>query len=546
MLARSHRILLAAWVTRGAAITAAFPVLFYGLLAGMSPATQRAVIMVLVFLVGLLFEREQDHMNTLAIAALIILIISPASLFEVSFQLSFVAVFAIMYMLKYLPLAQTLRHGPHKRLKRLGLFLLVSAAAIMGTLPITLYYFNQTSLIGLFANCLMVPLVGLLVVPLGLLSVLLSAVTSVGGLYTMKGAIHVMGWGLDVTRFLSTCPFAAVKTVTPTLLEIGLYYCLAWALLNTSKSRLAKVGLVACVMIAFADMAYWVNQRCGRNEVRITYIDVGQGNAALLELPRGLCILVDGGGFYDNSFDVGAKIVAPFLWQKKIATVETLVLSHPHPDHLNGFLFVAQNFNVREVWMNQDEASGNTYREFLKIASEKGITVLGPRELETPRTMSGVRFQVLYPPTDFLDRKRNDRWRTTNNNSLVLKATFKEISFLFPGDIGDQAERELTALSGNALKSDVLLVPHHGSKTSSTHSFLACVDPAIAVVSAGQKNIFHLPHDTVVQKYQALGCRVFCISSQGAITVTTDGIRLRAKPLSSASMPLGFSLPHAA
>jgi competence protein ComEC len=534
LLARSQRILLAAWVPRGAALMSALPVVCYGLLAGMSPPTQRAVIMVMAFLVAVLLEREHDTINTLAVAALVILIINPTALFEISFQLSFVAVFAILYMLRKLPFVLKLRSGPLTVLKRLALFLLVSAAAILGTLPITLYYFNQTSLIGLFTNCLLVPLVGFLVVPLGLLAVFLLPFAPTGSLWIMKMAVAVMQGGLSLAALFSKCPFAAVKTVTPSFLEIGLYYVLAWTLFSLRQSRLAKAALLGIAIVALADGAYWAaKQRFGNHDLKTTFIDVAQGNAALLELPGGPCMLVDGGGFYDNRFDVGARIVAPLLWHKKIATVESLVLSHPNSDHLNGLLFIARHFNVETVWMNREDVPNEQYQDFLDIISEKDIRIMGLEELSRPQTINGVRFQVLYPPRDFLERKTQDRWRTPNNNSLVLKVTFDKVSFLLPGDIEAEAEKELTALAGRTLKSDVLLAPHHGSKSSNTPGFLNFVDPDIAVISSGWKNLFGFPHRTIQKRYESMGYQIFRTDHGGAITITTDGTHLRVKPFLS-------------
>jgi len=533
LLARSQRILLAAWVTRGAALMSALPVVAYGLLAGMSPPTQRAVIMVMAFLIALLLEREHDTINTLAVAALVILIINPTALFEISFQLSFVAVFAILYMLRKLPFVLKLRSGPLTMWKRLALFLLVSAAAILGTLPLTLYYFNQTSLIGLFTNCLLVPLVGFLVVPLGLLAVFFLPVAPTGSLWIMEAAVALMQGALSLAALFSKCPFAAVKTVTPSLLEIGLYYALAWALFNFRQTRLAKAMLLGITVVALADGAYWAERRFGNDELRVTFIDVAQGSAALLELPGGACMLVDGGGFYDNRFDVGARIVAPFLWHKKIATVETLVLSHPNSDHLNGLLFVAKHFNVERVWMNQEEVPSQPYQDFLKIISEKNTRIVGLDRLSIPQTINGIRFQVLYPPKDFLERKTQDLWRTPNNNSLVLQVAFDKVSFLLPGDIEAEGEKELSHLAASALKSTVLLVPHHGSKTSSTPAFLKYVDPTIAVISAGYKNMFGFPHEKILKRYKFQGCQIFRTDQGGAITVTTDGAHLSVKPFLS-------------
>lgn len=530
ILARSRRVLLAAWPTKGAALLSIVPVLFYGFLAGMSPSTQRAVIMIMIFLMALLLEQERDAINTLALAALVILIINPTALFEISFQLSFTAVFAILYTFGHISFVIQLRSSPSTLCKRLVLFLLVSAAAILGTLPITLYYFNQGSFIGVLTNCFMVPVIGFVVVPLGLLAVLFLPVVPDIALLIMKGATVILEGGLGLAIFFSKWPFASFSTVTPTLIEVGLYYALAWALLSWRRLRRVRPLLIGLCLVVLADVSYWVSERYGRGELRMTVIDVGQGGSTLMELPGGPCILIDGGGFYGNRFDVGARVVGPFLWKRKIATVEILVLSHPHPDHLNGLLFIAQHFNVREVWMNQEHVETGPYREFLEIVSEKDIRVVGPKDLVIPRMINGVRFQVLYPPLDFLERKAVDGWRTRNNNSLVLKVSFQNVSFLLPGDIQAEAEKELTAQACKTLKSNVLLVPHHGSQSSSTPGFLKCVEPDIGVMSSGWKNIFGFPHKKTIERYRTRGCEIFRTDRQGAITITTDGTDIHVKP----------------
>jgi len=530
ILSRSQKVLLSAWPAKGAALLSIFPVLFYGFLAGMSPSTQRAVIMVMVFLIALLFEKERDAINTLTLAALVILIISPAALFEISFQLSFAAVFAILYILGHLPFVIKLRGGPPTVYKRPVLFLFVSAAAILGTLPITMYYFNQISLIGILTNCFMVPVIGFVVVPAGLLAVLFLPVSATIALLIMKVAATILEGGLGLAIFFSRLPFAAVKTVTPTLIEIGLYYVLAWTLFNCRQSRCARAILIGLVLVVLADAGYWINERYNSDGLRMTVIDVGQGSSTLMELPGGPCMLVDGGGFYDNRFDVGDRVVGPFLWKRKIATVEILVLSHPDPDHLNGLLSIARHFNIREVWMNQEHVDTWPYRDFLEIVSEKDIRVVGLKDLVRPRIINGVRFQVLYPPVDFLERKAEDGWRTRNNNSLVLKVSFRNVSFLLPGDIGAEAEQELTSLACNSLNSDVLLAPHHGSKNSSTTRFLKCVNPDMAVISSGWKNIFGFPHKKTIKRYQDRGCEIFRTDRHGAVTITTDGTHVNVKP----------------
>jgi len=341
-----------AWTKKGAVILSVIPVFIYGLLSGMSPSTQRAVIMVTVFLMAFLFEREHDPMNTLAVAALLILVVHPPSLFSISFQLSFTAVLAIIYGLSRVPFPRISESGGIKKPKsfkvatKLFYFFMASFFAILGTMPLAMFYFNQISLVGLLANFIIVPLIGFVVVPLGLLAVFLYPLTVSVALGCLKAGAFVLTQAICVINFFADLPFAAVKTVTPSYFEIGCFYILFWAVLNLryvslktpaekdnvpgekdnlpGKSFIQKPAaiVVLLAMLAFsADACFWLNNRFWHDDLRVTMIDVGHGNAALLELPKGYNILIDGGGFSDNSvFDIGARIIAPFLWQKKMIT----------------------------------------------------------------------------------------------------------------------------------------------------------------------------------------------------------------------------------
>ena len=293
------------------------------------------------------------------------------------------------------------------------------------------------------------------------------------------------------------------------------------------------------ITVLVVDAGYWIKQRYRNSDLRITYMDVGQGNAALLELPRGQTALVDGGGFSDNNaFDMGARVIAPFLLRKKIRSVDTIVLTHPNSDHLNGLIYIAEHFNVKTIWTNGETRTTSGYQDFRKIISRKHINLVDFRRLGRCQQINGVEFCFLYPPADFMDQKVNDKWRNTNNNSLVVKVSFGNVSFLFPGDIMAEAERELLELAGAEVACNVLLVPHHGSRSSSTESFLSTIQPQIAVISAGWKNRFRLPHPIVLQAYQTRGCRILRTDRNGAITITTDGSHLTVEPfISSGNSP---------
>ncbi|MGD8725648.1 MAG: ComEC/Rec2 family competence protein, partial [Desulfobacterales bacterium] len=518
-------LLWRAWTRKGAAILSLTPVCFYGLMSGMSPSTQRAVIMVCAFLLTFVVERERDTLNILALAAFIILIVSPPALFSISFQLSFMAVLSILYGMACWQTRsidkQTAGTGMAFRLHRkLTAFFLVSVFAIWGTVPLVMTYFNQVSLIGLLANFIIVPLVGFGVIPCGLLALFVYPISNQLAYVGVKICIFVLDMAMAVITRLADLPFAALKTFTPSVLEILCYYLLGWALLqflsdqktvseaNVSPKHQSDAGLFAgsvghvggtaalnrfffrltvagrrvsaklagkgsaivglgVMLVLLADAGYWVSQRYWNSDLRVTYLDVGQGNAALLELPGGATALIDGGGFADNnSFDVGARIVAPFLLRKKILSVDTLILSHPNSDHLNGLIYIAEHFNVKSIWTNGEARKTLGYQAFRDIIDRKGHFQPDFQQLDRRQEMNGVEFIVLYPPADFITRKISDRWRNTNNNSLVVKVIFGDVSFLFPGDIMLEAEKELVKLAGDELGCDVLLAPHHGSRSS--------------------------------------------------------------------------------
>jgi competence protein ComEC len=298
-----------------------------------------------------------------------------------------------------------------------------------------------------------------------------------------------------------------------------------------SKKRLAQAAVVIVIVAGGVDVFYWLNHRFWHRDFRVTIIDVGQGSAALLELPGGYNLLVDGGGFSDpTAFDVGANIVAPFLWRKKIKTVDTLVLSHPNSDHMNGLLYIARYFNVKNVWSTGESSSVLNYHKFRKIIEKKDIQLTRFKPLLQTQHINGVQFKILYPPSDFVNRKKTEKWRNYNNNSLVLKVRFGSQTFLFPGDIMARAERELVEISGDELKSRVLIAPHHGSRTSSTDRFLDSVQPEVVIISSGWQNSEYFPHPHTLKRYKKRGYRIFRTSGDGAVAMSTDGRSLKIIP----------------
>jgi competence protein ComEC len=237
-------------------------------------------------------------------------------------------------------------------------------------------------------------------------------------------------------------------------------------------------------------------------------------------------MLVDGGGSYDDRFDVGRYVVAPFLWHERIGIIDTIVLTHPHPDHVNGLPYILENFDVKEVWSNGDENLVDWGAALAEKMKQKGIT---PRHLTSksaPIDMSGVRIDVLNPRKDPLPGE-NLGDREINERALVLQLRWGDTAFLLPSDIGEPTESVLVARY-KTLASGVLLAPHHGSAWSGSQPFLRAVRPGTIIISTGRP-----VRDDVLERYRQTGAAVFRTDVHGAIRITTDGRRYEVVPFKS-------------
>ena len=529
-------LLWSATTGKVAAILTIFPVFIYGVIAGFSPSVQRACIMVAVFLMASCLERENDTLNTLSIAAMLILVFSPMSLFSISFQLSFSAVFSIVIGLDI-----TFKNSNQNNrfYDKIFLYLkgslLVSVFAIVGTIPLAMHYFNQVSLIGIVANFLVVPIVCLLVVPIGLFSMVTINILPVFSIIAIKISDFLLVGVIKTVFFFSNLSFAAVTTITPTIFEICCYYSFFILIIifiqskkNTTllsgKKKLYITLMVTVLIMIFADICYWFNDRFWHKELRITAIDVGQGSSTLIEIPGGYRILVDGGGFSDNTiFDIGQRVVAPFLWNKKIKTIDLVILTHPEADHLNGLTYILKNFNVKKFWSNNQRSKTNSYEKLIHAVQENNIINEKFSSLSRILKIGQVEIKILYPPANFLENSKIKKLSDFNNNSLVIRVQMGVVSVLLPGDIMKKSEKILLDMAGNKVGSTILFSPHHGSKTSSSKKFLNMVKPSVIVISVGWKNRFRMPHKIVLKRYKELSCKVFRTDLHGAVTVSTDG-----------------------
>ncbi len=528
ILSRSYRLALSLDVRKLAALLTCLPVIAYTLLAGFQVSSQRAMIMVLAFLGSLLLDREREVWSTLSLAGLIILFLDPNALFSISFQLSFIAVIGILWLapaiLNRLHRLETTPPEKKPARNRLLDYLIglaaMSAAAAFFLLPVTCYYFHRIPLVSIAANLTTLPILGMWVIPLGLLSA--AAVpfsTGIAGFFLQIGA-----WGLNllmsITEFWASLPWSSIWTITPNLFEILLFYFLIFAICFFKRYRWAKIGLAIGVVFILSDVAHWVYTVRFNRDLEVTFLDVGKGNAALVSFPGGKKMLIDGGGFGSGSFDVGEMVVAPYLWHAKILRIDYLVLSHPQADHMNGLRFIARFFHPKEFWHNGDLVETESFKELMEIVEKRKIRRMLPGDLQGEIRINGARVQVLHPDPDNPILGVNDDGRRLNNNSLVLKITYGDTSFLFPGDLEKVGEEALVAHAGPMIQSDVLLSPHHGSRTSSSRGFLQMVKPRLCIVSSGERTALNFPHPAVLERLRDIGCDVLQIAFSGAVTIT--------------------------
>lgn len=537
-----------------ASFFALMPVAAYACIAGLGVSVIRAAIMIIVFLVAVLIRKERELLNTLALAAFIILLFAPAALFDVSFQLSFAAVAALILTVPDLSNICTKSDADSSMLapslsgkvaRHIILFIFVSLSATLGTLPLIAYYFNGISTVSLPANCVIVPLMGMFALPVGMAVIIATPLSTALAALLVKAASFFVGTALTAAGFLSSLPGAFFTVTTPSLPEIACYYLLLAVIIKMIEGRkdetagrtggvsygpnFLKLALAVLVIFFVADCAYFAFRDNFRRDLRITAIDVGQGSSTLMRLPAGKNMLIDGGGSPAGSFDVGRYVLAPYLWRERIKELEAVVLTHPHPDHLQGLIYILENFRVKEVWTNGDAANTELYRNFIKIIGEKGIAHRIMNNKAAPLTINGVAITILNPEASFNNAcKAKDDFDDANNASLAMTIAFGKISFLLGGDIAAPTEKRLVE-TGTDLRSDVLFVPHHGGFSSSTRPLIDMVKPRVAVISCGRDNIFRLPHPDVLKRYAAVQAKVYRTDLNGAVTIITDGVGITVK-----------------
>jgi competence protein ComEC len=536
LLSLSYRLALKADIRKVAAIITVFPVVAYTCLAGLQVSGQRAMIMALAYLFSIILGREKDVWSTLSLAALVVLAVDPYALFSISFQLSFCAVVGILWLAPILyrkmPMPEEGGRVRNTILKPLYAHLIglsvVTLSAVIFLLPIISFYFHRVSLVSIPANLTVVPILGLWVIPMGLLAAMSLPIPFLADIFIGLGALGLDGM-IGVIQFWGRFPWAAFWVITPSLLEGLLFYGLLLIGFSVKQRSWKRIGLLLILFLFASDISYWIYRTRYNTNFSVTYLDVGQGNAALIQFPGKERMLIDGGGFSRDNFDVGRMVIAPFLFRSKILQIDYLVLTHPQSDHMNGLRFIASNFRPKEFWHNGDKGRSRSFKDLMKILNEKRTKKVTPADWKRSREISGVQIELLHPLSERGETPLSHRGLGLNDNSLVLKFSYEGKSFLFPGDLERAGEEVVISNSGSLLKSDILLVPHHGGRSSSSKLFLERVRPSICVISSGSGNPINFPYPETLQRLTDIGCRTIRIDQKGAVEIFVGPDRFKIR-----------------
>lgn len=495
---------------------------FYTLLTGEAVATVRSAIMASMVLGAALVNRPVSLAASIAAAAIVLLVQSPLAILDVSFQLSFASVIGLGLFARWLVSADSASASgrPNRVFAWLRRSLSASFAASLVTAPLVAHHFGEVTPVAPVGNLVLVPLVELVVLPCGLAGALLAlAHPWLGALpLLLAGQASRLALGLaEVFRRFAPVLLVRYPNWFEALALVAAAACLLQARVGKRRQPWLKAGAVAMLLAGTSLLAREVARRTS-DDVRVTFLDVGQGDAALVEGPRGFVALVDGGGRYDNSFDTGARIVEPVLRARGIANLDLVVLSHPHPDHMNGLLSILKRFPVGALWTTGDDGGNPVYQTLMSLARERRVPTPEPAEL----SRDGLTVVPLGPWFD--GRIGVPPGLTTNDGSLVIRLDYAGHRILLGGDIGDEGEAELLdrRSAGLELACDVLKIPHHGSRYASSGAFLDAVSPTIAVASAGKYNRFGLPSPAALERYARRGIRVLRTDHDGAVGIIVE------------------------
>jgi competence protein ComEC len=498
----------------------------YAWLVGGQSSVTRATLMALIYLGGRLLDQRADPINALAVAVVGILCVTPLSIAEAGFWLTFGATLAIVTggarLLKLMP--------GQGWLKAPAALFGASLCAEVALFPVGAFVFSRVTFAGLVLNFLAIPMMTLGQVA-GMAAVALSRVNA--SLAAVVGWLaHAGAWSLaESATLVDLAPWLSYRLPPPSFFAIIVYYAAlgGWLYSGTDRAQamwprrravfvrrvVGSLAIAAALWILLEPVSAISEALHDGTTLRVTFIDVGQGDSTLIQFPGGHSLLVDTGPGTDT-FDLGGRIVAPVLWASRVRRLDTLEITHGDGDHIGGASSVFRDFLPREVWYG-DPVPRHEPTSALRAQTEAAGAVWRTLQAGDHLRAGGAEIQVWHPPPP--DWERQD---VRNDDSIVVEIRFGGVSIVLPGDISREIEQQI-APKLEPVGFRVLKAAHHGSATSSSYEFLNALHPTVVVFSCGRDNSFGHPAPHVVRRYERLGATILRTDQDGAISLETNG-----------------------
>ena len=454
----------------------------------------RACFMICFSIIGQMIYRKANKINSICFALLFILILNPYNICDIGLQLSFGGIIGLNLFKEIIKI----KNKNNKIINNIAENLNTSLAVQIVILPIILYHFNKLSLIFFISNIL----VSFLILPLlvlGYLSIIigkfnLSYLISI--IYLEKILLKIF---LLIANFISKISISRILIITPNILTIIVYYLLVFFITFYSYKLKNKTNRIIICLLIFIVIFTNIDLKFNQN-LEINFIDVGQGDSCLIISPFNKKVLIDAGeGGVENSYDYGKSVVMPYLLDKKISSLDYIMISHFDSDHAGGVIEILENMNVKNLIISKQFEENDCIKKVINVCKEKRINIIIVKSGDILKIDKYLKFRILWP-----DEKNNITENQINNNSIVARLEYFDFKMLFTGDIEQIAEGVILNKynSNNLLESIVLKVAHHGSKTSTTEDFLRKVKPQIALIGVGKDNKFGHPNDEVLERFQ--------------------------------------------
>lgn len=484
--------------------------LFFMELTQMTSSVVRAGISCIIYMLASLLYRKADVINAMAISTLLILLNNPFNLFNIGFQLSYAGTLGIILFCKLIDIPIK-----NKLLKYLKDSIIISLSANIFIIPIMMYQFNTISLTFILSNLLAGPLLGISII-LEIIVLLISFISINIAAIPAKVLNILLILIINIANWFSNIEISKIYVITPQIISIVAYYLICAAIILKQKNRKIIVIIMLTVLI--------VNFFPTPKKLRINFIDVGQGDSTLIRTETNKVILIDSGGSTaSSSFDVGNKVLLPYLLDIRIKKIDFIIVSHFDADHCQAFETVIDNINVRKVVVCKQSMITQEYLNIINKCKKKNIKIIVVERGDKLKIDKRAEFEILHPGERFLDDGKGG----LNANAIVCKMNYKLnngkiFSILFTGDIEVEAEKELEQVYGKKLKADILKIAHHGSKTSSREEFIKLVSPKIALIGVGENNKFGHPADITLERLEKENVKVYRTDQMGEVSITMN------------------------